>query len=123
MSIEPTDAGTQPRPAERPLLESHTLVLLVRPAGAPAISDDEAEVLQQQHLGFLQRQRDAGVMAAAGPFRDQPDERWRGLCLYLVDPEQARELALGDPAVKAGRLGIEVFTWYTRPGELGAGPR
>src|SRR5690349_8955106 len=87
--------------AERPVLEEHTLLLLRRPPDAPEISDEEAERLQGEHLAFLQRKRDEGVMAAAGPFRGQPDESWRGLCLYLVSPERALELAQDDPLVRA----------------------
>lgn len=95
------------------------MLLLRRPDGAPDISDEEAELLQDQHIAFLQEKRDQGVMAAAGPFRGQPDERWRGLCLYLVSPERALELAQDDPLVRAGRLTTDVWTWFTRPGELG----
>jgi uncharacterized protein len=108
--------------ADRPVLEEHTLLLLVRPLDAPEVSDEEAEALQQQHLAFLQEKRDEGVMAAAGPFRGQPDERWRGLCLYLVPPDRAHELAQDDPLVRAGRLTTQVWTWFTRPGELGIPP-
>jgi hypothetical protein len=108
--------------AERPVLEEHTLLLLVRPPDAPEISDGEAERLQGEHLAFLQRRRDEGVMAAAGPFRGQPDERWRGLCLYLVSPERALELAQDDPLVRAGRLTVDAWTWFTRPGEIGVRP-
>ena len=101
-----------------PALERHTLVLLLRPEGAPAISDVEAEALQEQHLAFLQAQREAGLMAAAGPFRDQPDQRWRGMCIYRVDPERALKIARGDPSVRAGRLEVQALTWCSRPGEL-----
>ncbi len=111
-----------PGVAERPVLEEHTVLLLVRPRDAPEVSDEEAEALQEQHLAFLQDKRREGVLAAAGPFRGQPDERWRGLCLYLVGPDRARELAMDDPLVRAGRLTVEVWTWFTRPGELGIPP-
>ena len=107
---------------ERPVLEEHTLLLLRRPPDAPDISDERAEELQAHHLAFLQQKRQEGVMAAAGPFRGQPDERWRGLCLYLVPPERALELAKDDPLVQAGRLTVDAWTWFTRPGELGVPP-
>ena len=101
-----------------PELESHTLVLLVRPADAPQLDDARLDELQEQHLAFLQAKREQGVMAAAGPFDGQPDPGWRGLCLYLVDADRALELALDDPLVQAGRLQPVPFTWFTRPGEL-----
>jgi uncharacterized protein YciI len=101
-----------------PELESHTLVLLVRPPDAAQLDEQRLDELQGQHLAFLQAKREQGVMAAAGPFAGQPDESWRGLCLYLVDAERALELALDDPLVRAGRLRPVPFTWFTRPGEL-----
>ena len=104
------------------MLEEHTLLLLVRASDPPELSDEEGEELQQQHLAFLQQKRREGVMAAAGPFRGQPDERWRGLCLYLVPPERALELAQDDPSVRAGVMAPQAWTWFTRPGELGVPP-
>jgi uncharacterized protein YciI len=60
-----------------------------------------------------------GHMVAAGPFGDQEDERLRGLALYRVGSiEEARRLAEADPAVEAGRLEVEVMTWYTQKGAL-----
>jgi uncharacterized protein YciI len=104
--------------AAEPALVKHTLVLLMRRADAPEISDAEADQLQGRHLAFLDAQRDAGVLAAAGPFRDQPDERWRGMCIYRVGREQALEAAQQDPAVRAGRLEVQALTWCSRAGEI-----
>lgn len=109
--------------SERPTLEPHTLVLLLRPADAPQLDDDEAEQLQREHLAFLGQKRAEGVMAAAGPFQDQPDESWRGLCVYLVSPDRARALAEQDPAVRRGRLIIETLTWLVPAGEARFQPR
>jgi uncharacterized protein YciI len=104
--------------ADRPALEPHTLVLLMRPADAPPLGDDEAEDLQRRHLAFLQEKRREGVMAAAGPFQGQPDQSWRGLCVYLVPPDRARVLAEQDPLVLRGRLIIETLTWLVPVGEV-----
>jgi hypothetical protein len=62
-------------------------------------------------------------MAAAGPFRDRPDEHWRGMCIYLVDRERALQLASQDPMVWAGWLELLALAWLSRPGELSYGPR
>lgn len=60
-----------------------------------------------------------GHLVAAGPFGDQDDESLRGLALYRVGSvERARELAEADPAVRAGRLEVEVMTLYTQKGAL-----
>jgi uncharacterized protein len=103
---------------DRPDLESFALVLLRRPADAPALSEEEAEALQAEHLAHLAAMRESGKLAASGPFSDQPDEAWRGLCLYKTSLEEARVAAERDPAVRAGRLAVDVLTWWTRKGTI-----
>jgi uncharacterized protein len=54
-----------------------------------------------------------------GPVVDQPDPSLRGLTFYRTGSlEQARQLAEADPAVKAGRLAVEVMIWYCPPGTM-----
>jgi uncharacterized protein YciI len=102
-------------------MDRYSLVILRRPSGAPQMSEAELEALQEKHLAFLQAMRARGVMLAAGPFADQPDESWRGLCLYTTGLEETRALAAEDPAVRAGRLSVEVLTWLTPAGLLKRG--
>jgi uncharacterized protein YciI len=101
-----------------PELESRTLVLLKRPRDAPASSDEELQRIQAQHLGHLRAMREHGALVAAGPFSDQPDETLRGLCLYRTDLEETRRLAQSDPSVRAGRLEVEVLTWWFATGSV-----
>ena len=98
--------------------DSHTLVLLVRPPDAPELSDEEALELQDAHLANQARLGDEGYVVAAGPFRDRDDERFRGIAVLSCDPETARRLYESDPAVKAGRLGVEVMTWMVPAGNV-----
>lgn len=98
-----------------------TLVLLRRPADPPAMSEAELDALQERHLAHLAALKEAGRIAVSGPFGDQPDESWRGMCLYRTSIEEARELAEQDPSVVAGRLAVDVFTWWTRKGALALG--
>jgi len=102
-------------------LESYTFVLLRRPPDAPDLPDEELERLQQQHLAFLDSMRERGSMLFAGPFSEQPEESWRGLCLYVTPLEETRALAAEDPLVRAGRLATDVFTWWTQKGALKLG--
>ncbi len=107
--------------------DRHTLVLLVRPADAAELTEEEALRLQDAHLANQARLGDEGYVAAAGPFTDQDDERLRGVAVLTCDPETARRLYSEDPAVKAGRLGVEILTWLVPHGtvrfEAGARPR
>jgi len=94
-------------------------VLLKRPAVRPEISDDEAEVIQAQHLAHLTRMHDEGHLVVAGPFDGQPDETLRGLCFYRTGSlERTRELVAQDPAVVAGRLECEVMFLYCQRGAI-----
>ena len=99
--------------------EQYQLVLLVSPENAPDLPEERIEEIQTQHLAHLTKMRDDGYMLIAGPFSDQPDERLRGMCLYRVGSiERARELAGADPAVKAGRLEVQVLTWWVKSGRM-----
>jgi uncharacterized protein len=112
--------GTNPRSARFSAVEfdQHTLVLLVRPPDAPELSEEEALRLQDAHLANQARLGDEGYVIAAGPFTDQEDERLRGLAVLSCDPETARELYASDPAVQAGRLGVEILTWMVPKGNV-----
>jgi uncharacterized protein len=103
-------------PAE---FDVYELVLLRRPERRPEISEEAAELLQRQHLGHFANMKDAGHLKVAGPLDDQPDDSWRGICVYQVGSlAEARRLAEIDPAVRAGQLAIEAMSWYTAKGAL-----
>jgi uncharacterized protein YciI len=94
-------------------------VLLRRPAGAPALDAATLDRLQEEHLAFLAGLRADGRSVTGGPFRDQEDERMRGLVIYRVaSVEMARDIALTDPLVVAGRLEVEALTFLSPPGTL-----
>jgi uncharacterized protein YciI len=98
--------------------DRHTLVLLVRPPDAPELSEEEADELQDRHLAFRAGLRDRGVLVGGGPVLDQDDERLRGISIMSVDLETARRLSEEDPAVRAGRLAVQVMTWLVPAGNL-----
>jgi uncharacterized protein len=98
--------------------DRHTLVLLRRPPDAPDLPAAELERIQELHLAHLTAMRERRVMAVAGPFDGQADETLRGLCVYTVPPDEARALAEADPAVRARRLAVDIFTWLVPEGEV-----
>jgi uncharacterized protein YciI len=109
-AVEQTPPTADP-PAE---FDVYELVLLRHAEGRAEIDDETAEQLQGQHLGHFAAMKEAGHMKVAGPLDEQPDDSWRGICLYQVGSiEEARRLAELDPAVRAGRFRIEVMCWYT----------
>ncbi|MGH3259432.1 MAG: YciI family protein [Streptosporangiaceae bacterium] len=100
-------------------LEAYELVMLRRPENAPDYDDAELERIQQEHLAHHQRLRESGHVVTNGPVSDQADPGLRGLTFYRTGSlEEARKLAEADPAVQAGRLTIDIMTWYCRPGGM-----
>jgi uncharacterized protein len=100
-------------------LEAFQVALLRRPVDAPALDDETLERLQNEHLAFLDRLRAEGRAVTTGPFLDQEDARMRGMVIYRVaSVEAAREIAMTDPLVIAGRLEVEAMTFLCPPGTL-----
>jgi uncharacterized protein YciI len=114
------EGSSEPPTAEPPSeFDVYELVVLRWPEHRPPIDPDLADRLQSQHLGHLAAMKDAGRLKVAGPLDSQPDEHLRGICLYQVGSlEEARRLAESDPAVRAGRLAVEVMAWFTPKGTV-----
>lgn len=115
LADEPAKPAMQPPPN----MESYQLVLLRRgPSWTPEVTPEVMEI-QKQHIAHLQAHGEAGHIVIAGPFGDQEDATLRGMCLYRVASlDEARRLASEDPAVKAGRLKVEVMTWWVEKGYM-----
>ena len=96
-----------------PELEPHVICLLRAAPDRLDLPEDELDAIQDRHVAYQQQLHSDGKIVAAGPFTDQPDESWRGLTMYVTSLEEARALAAADPAVVAGRLVVDVFTWWT----------
>lgn len=78
-------------------------------------SPEEAAIIQNGHLGYMNQLADENKLSIAGPFGD--DGEIRGIVIYNVPTlEEATELVKNDPAVKAGRLTIEVHPWWAAKG-------
>lgn len=103
-------------------LDAYTVVFLRRPSDAPQLSDEELEALQQEHIAFNGRMRDAGHALITGPVTGQPEESLRGINIFRTSVEETRSLMGQDPSVKAGRLAVDVFTWLLPVGMLGDRP-
>ena len=98
--------------------DRHTVVLLVRPPDAPELPEEEAAAVQDAHLASQADLHRQGYLVAAGPLDGQDDERLRGISIMSVDPETARRLYGADPAVRAGRLVVQVMTWLVPAGSV-----
>jgi uncharacterized protein len=99
-------------------LEQYAFVLLRRPAVLAPLPEEEEKSLQARHLAYMAGLAERGKLVGAGPFEDQEDETLRGLCFYATRLDEARKLARHDPKVRAGRLTVEVMTWWTKKGSV-----
>jgi uncharacterized protein YciI len=90
------------------------LVLLV-PGPNAGMPPAEAAALMPQHLGHLESLVKSGKAVIAGPTAGTG--RVAGImALKAASPEEARQWAEADPAVKAGRFAVEVHAWWVEDG-------
>ncbi|MBS1659190.1 MAG: hypothetical protein JST18_13975 [Bacteroidetes bacterium] len=74
-----------------------------------------AAKIQEGHIAHLTKLAGEGKIDLNGPFMD--DGEIRGISVYNVaSAEEAIKLASEDPAVKSGRLIVEVHPWYSWQG-------
>ena len=79
----------------------------------PSIDQDSVTKsnIQRAHLDNINRMADSGQLVLAGPFLD--DGEIRGIYIFNVETiKEAKELTASDPAVKTGRLIMELHPWY-----------
>ena len=76
---------------------------------------DETKRIQQGHMENIQRMAASGKLVLAGPFTDDGD--LRGIFVFQgVSRDEAEQLCANDPAVKPGRLRVELHPWYSAKG-------
>ena len=105
-------------PPQLPLTPTNYVFgLLVRgPKWTPEVTE-ETKKLQEGHMANINRLSEAGKLVLAGPFIDGGVRR--GVFIFKVDTlEEAQALTETDPAVKAGRLKIELHRWAVPKGVL-----
>lgn len=86
------------------------LGLLRRPSGAPSYSDEELEEIQAGHLKHLEQMAQSGDLVLAGPIERGGD--LRGILIFRTESaDRIEELVAEDPAIKAGRLKLELYPW------------
>ncbi|WP_333608637.1 YciI family protein [Arsukibacterium sp.] len=69
------------------------------------------QALQRGHMDTIARLAAEGKLVLAGPFLDNGE--LRGIYIFNVSSvEEAQALTAEDPAVKAGRLSMQLIPWY-----------
>ena len=79
-------------------------------------SEEEVRKIQEGHLANIQTMAENRIICMAGPL-GQSDSNYRGILVFSVkNKETAIKWLEKDPAVKAGRLGYELYPWYAAVG-------
>lgn len=103
------------QPPGMPPMETYQLGILRRGPRWTAQRNRTTDSLQAGHMANIQRMADEGVLVGAGPFVRGGD--LRGLFIFRADSaSQVSALAARDPAIQAGRLAIDLFTWHAPAG-------
>lgn len=80
-------------------------------------SKEAAEELQRAHIANINRLAEMKKLIVAGPFGD--NGQLRGIFVFKVGSlEEAKLLTETDPAVKAGRLVLDLHPWQVPEGSL-----
>ena len=81
-------------------------------SGPNRSQDSLAQIeIQAGHRANIRRLQKMGKLVLAGPFLD--DGEIRGIFIFAVESvEEAKELIATDPAIKSGRLVMELHPWY-----------
>jgi uncharacterized protein YciI len=75
----------------------------------------ETRRIQEGHLANFGKLAEAGKLIVAGPFGDHGD--LRGMLVFkLASVEEARALMDADPALKTGRLTLDLHPWFAAAG-------
>jgi uncharacterized protein YciI len=105
------------KPTKEPQYEMTTYVMgLLRrgPNWSPAVTA-ETQRIQEGHLANIRKMADTGKLIVAGPFSDDGD--LRGVFIFQnTSMEEAKTMVELDPAVRAGRLVVELHPWFAAAG-------
>jgi len=104
------------KPGYRDSMVKLQLVLLKAGPKSTQEVTDESRAVQIAHVRGIFQGLASGELATAGPFTDGGD--LRGVLVYRGDSTYAHGRALEDPAVKAGRLTVEMHPWWTGYGAM-----
>ena len=99
------------------IMKQYFIGFLMRVPDKPELDSIKVAEIQQAHLDYMSENAKTGSLLIAGPFGDDGD--MRGIVIYDVATKaEADSIISNDPAVKAGRLAIDVKPWWAAKGSV-----
>ncbi len=96
-------------------MKEYYICFLYRGDKANNIPESELETIQTGHLAHINKLAEEGKVAIAGPMG--MDDDLRGIIIFHTkNKEEAEVLQAQDPAIKAGRLRMEIYPWWAAKG-------
>jgi uncharacterized protein YciI len=118
LPLSTSAAQRYPAPAD---MQTIHIALLYRGPSASKESTAEAQKIQEAHLAHITKLAKEGHALIAGPFGGDGDLRGV-IFLKAASADAAKALEADDPAVKAGRLRIEIVSFMTPGNWFSFGP-
>ncbi len=103
--------------ADEPKYEmtNYVMGLLRKGPNWTSASTEESKRVQAGHLANINKMAATGKLIVAGPFSDNGE--LRGVFIFHKPTiDEAKAMVADDPAVKAGRLVIELHPWFAAAG-------
>jgi uncharacterized protein YciI len=109
---EPAAKSNVPDPST---MTTYVVGFLKRGPGWTPGDSPELQKIQEGHMANIRRMHEMGKLILAGPFSDGGELRGM-FVFYGGSLDEIRALVDQDPAVKAGRLVLELHPWYSAKG-------
>jgi uncharacterized protein YciI len=105
------------KPNQPVKMKPHILCILKKGPAWTAETTPETAKIQEGHMANIRHMAELGDLALAGPLAGA--EELRGIFVFRIDSEEkVKTLVAEDPAIKTGRLALELHPLYLADGVL-----
>ena len=103
------------KPEPKHEMTSYVMGLLRKGPKWTADRTEETQRIQDGHMANIRKMAATGKLVVAGPFTN--DGSLRGVFIFQqTSLEEARAMVDQDPAVKSGRLVVDLLPWFAAAG-------
>lgn len=108
-------SAQEQKTAETFPMDNYVFGMLKKGPNWNATQTAESKKIGEGHMAHINKMAATGKLVVAGPMMDNGEIR--GLLIFKqMTVEEAKALASEDPAVKAGRLVLELHPWFAGAG-------